>query len=187
MPTLASEPDIFPADLFERPGLGEESGTSWWAMYCRPRQEKKLMRHLRPLEVAFYTPIVPKRSRLASGRIRTSYLPLFSNYVFVYGDPGARRKAVETGCVSRWLPVPDPAGLTGDLRRVRQLIHSGAPVTPESRLQPGMRVRVRSGPFAGFEGTILRREKETRLLVAVHFLQQGASVLLEDCQLERIG
>jgi transcriptional antiterminator RfaH len=50
-----------------------------------------------------------------------------------------------------------------------------------------MRVRVRSGAFADFEGTIIRRAGETRLLVAVDFLQQGASVQLDDCQLERVA
>ena len=44
---------------------------------------------------------------------------------------------------------------------------------------------VRSGPFMGFEGVIVRRGRETGLFVAVNFLQQGASVLLDDCQVER--
>ena len=48
-------------------------------------------------------------------------------------------------------------------------------------------MRVRNGAFAGYEGTVLRREQETRLLVAVQFMEQGVSVKLEDCQLELIG
>ena len=43
------------------------------------------------------------------------------------------------------------------------------------------------GAFAGYEGVVLRREQETRLLVSVKFMEQGVSVKLEDCQLELIG
>ena len=91
-----------------------------------------------------------------------------------------------TNCISRWIEVPDSLELTNDLRQLRRLIETGAPVTPEDRLEPGMRVLVRSGPFQGIEGYVLKRFTETRLLVAVNFLKQGASVQIEDCQLTRI-
>jgi len=35
-------------------------------------------------------------------------------------------------------------------------------------------------------GTVIRRHGGDRLLIAVHFLQRGASVLLDDFQVERI-
>jgi transcription antitermination factor NusG len=187
MPILAREPDLHPDDLFDRPELGDEENMTWWVLYCLPRREKQLMRRLRALDVAFYSPLIPKRFRLPSGRVRTSYIPLFGSYVFLYGDAGHRYAAQTTGCVSRWLVPPDPAALTADLAQIRRLTESGAPLAPESRLGPGMRVRVRSGPFAGFEGAIIHRAGETRLVVAVDFLQQGASVQLDDCQLERVA
>jgi len=43
---------------------------------------------------------------------------------------------------------------------------------------------VKAGPFAGLEGTVVVRRGETRLLVAVNFLQQGASVEIDDFVLE---
>ena len=187
MPILAAEPDLHPNDLFDRPELGCEENLRWWALYCLARREKQLMRRLRALEVAFYAPVIAKRWRSGAGRVRTSYVPLFAGYVFLYGDAGHRRVAQETSCVSRWLVPPDSAALTRDLVQLHRLIDSGAPLTPESRLGPGMRVRVRSGALAGLEGSVLRRAGETRLLVAVDFLQQGASGLLDDCQLERIA
>jgi transcriptional antiterminator RfaH len=79
--------------------------------------------------------------------------------------------------------VDDSGELTEDLRCIERLIQIGHPLTPESRLIPGNRVRVASGLFAGFEGIVLRRERQTRLLVYVNFMRQGASVLLEDCLL----
>jgi transcription antitermination factor NusG len=187
VPILAHEPDLHPHDLFDHPELRCEDGMSWWALYCLSRREKQLMRQLRALDVAYYAPLIAKRLRSPSGRVRTSYIPLFGSYVFLYGDAMHRHAAQATSCVSRWLVPPDPVSLTAELAQLCRLIQSGAPLAPESRLEPGMRVRVRSGPFAGFEGTIIRRAGETRLLVAVDFLQQGASVQLDDCQVEHIA
>jgi len=59
-------------------------------------------------------------------------------------------------------------------------------MTLESRLEPGSRVKVRSGPLCGLEGTILNRRGQTRLLVAVDFLKQGASVDIHDYMVEAI-
>ncbi len=186
MPILAPETDIYPANLFEI--AEQEAGDSaWWALYTLSRREKALMRRLVSLEVPFYCPTIAKRHRSPAGRIRISHIPLFSNYVFLYADELQRYQAVSTGCVSQHLEVVDGAELCHDLRQIQNLIVSGVPLTVESRLGPGEYVRVRTGPFAGYEGTIIRREGETRLLVTVNFLQQGASMLLEDCQLESLG
>jgi len=184
MPILARESDLYPEDLLDRPELGRESQVHWWALYTLARHEKELTRRLRGLEIAFYCPLIGRRTASPSGRTRVAHVPLFAGYVFMYGGGDARYRAMTTNCISRWLPVGDGQELTHDLRQVRRLIDSGAPLTPEARLDPGARVRVRCGPLAGMEGKVIRRSGEVRLLVAVNFLKQGASLLLEDHQVE---
>jgi transcription antitermination factor NusG len=186
MPILAREKDAYPDDLLDRPELGLEPGVGWWALYTLSRREKQLMRQLVGLEVAFYTPVVSRRKRSPSGRIRTTYAPLFPGYVFIYGTEEQRYLAMTTNCISRCLSVADGRRLTEDLRQIRRLIETGAPLTPESRLEPGMPVLIRSGSLTGLKGVVIKRQNETRLLVSVDFLKQGASVLLDDCQLERL-
>ncbi len=161
-------------------------GQQWWALYTLSRREKELMRRLRARDIAFYSPIVSQRHRSPAGRVRTSHVPLFANYVFLCGTDFHRYEALSTNCISRDIAVPDGLQLAKDLRQIQQLIEVGHPLTPEARLQAGTHVRVRSGPFRGFEGIVVRRENVTRLLVAVKFMQQGASVLLEDCELEQL-
>ncbi len=186
MPILAKEQDLYPLDLLDRFLAGELEGQSWWAMYTLSRREKELMRRLRVMDIGFYGPIISQRRRSPAGRVRTSHVPIFPNYVFVCGDDFQRYEALTTSCVSRHIEVPDGMQLATDLKRMHELIALGHPLTPEARLQKGTPVRVRSGPFAGFEGTVIRRENETRLLVAVKFMQQGASAVLDDCQVERL-
>lgn len=183
MPLLAAEPTLYPESLFEE---CREVDDPWWVMYTLSRQEKTLCRHLRAARVPHYCPIIERRYRSPGGRARVTHLPLFSNYVFVRGSESIRYHTVSTGCVSRCLSVSDPAEFVTELRQLHQLIRLGAPLTPEDRLEPGMRVRVKNGPFAGVEGVVIKRHSETRLLVMVNFIQRGASIELGDYELEQV-
>lgn len=181
MPILKKENDIYPSDLLRQPARGEGR---WWALYTRSRREKDLMRRLVQLKLSFYGPVIPRRHRSPSGRLRTSYVPLFSNYVFLHGDESDRYTALTTGCVSRDIIVPDVESLVTDLREIHELIETGVDLTPEARIEVGTKVRVKSGMLEGRIGVVIERRGKRRLLVAVDFLQQGASVVLEDCDLE---
>ena len=188
MPLLKPEQDIWPLNLLELEQQTDatQEATPWWALYTLARFEKKLMRQLLEIEVPFFGPTIARRYKSPQGRIRTSVEPLFPNYVFIRGDEMARYKAVSTGSVSRWMPVGDSLQLVADLRQIRELILTDAPLAPEARIEPGQRVRVKSGIFKGFEGTVIRRENEVRLLISVRYMGRGASVALDDCQLEAV-
>ena len=185
MPLLPREPDIYPENLF----LAEvqpNGPQQWRVIYTMPRREKALMRSLLRMEIPFYCPLIRRRQRSANGRMRFSYVPLFPGYVFIFASEDQRYRTLTTNLVSRCLEVPAPEELLHDLRRVFQLVRSDAPLTPEARIEPGARIRVRAGSLMGLEGTVIKRRGTQRLLVIVHFLQQGVSVQLEDDQVERV-
>lgn len=184
MPILPAEPDLFPNDLLDAP---ESVDSSWWLLYVKSRQEKAVTRHLRENDLPHYSPLIRQRYRSPNGRMRESYVPLFSTYVFLRGGDEERYRAVCGGRVMQASPIIRVAELLDDLRQIRDLIAMDVPLSIEARLEPGERVRVRNGPFKGYEGTIIRRENETRLLVFVRFMEQGVSVKVEDCQVEPIG
>jgi transcription antitermination factor NusG len=191
MPILPRQRDIFPDSLLDgsaaADGDCDVSGDRgrWVAFYTLSRREKDLMRKLEAADVPFYAPLVKRRLRSPGGRVRDSYAPLFPGYVFSRVDDDQRRAALATNTISRWLPVTDAAGLVADLRNIKRLVDADRPLTPEARLEAGQDVRVRSGPLAGVEGTIVRRRGGQRLLVAVRLLNQGVSIELEDVDLER--
>ena len=103
-----------------------------------------------------------------------------------FGSDEERGRSLTTNRLSRILAVGDGDSLLHDLRQLQLLIASGLPLTLERRLAPGVRVRVRRGPLEGLEGTVLERRGQTRLLVSVNFLQQGASIDIDDFMLERL-
>lgn len=183
MPILACEPDVFPDDLLCEE-LECDAEHSWWAIYTRSRQEKELMRRLRALEVSFYCPLAPNSHRSPSGRMRTSYLPLFGNYVFVRGDEDDRYRVLQTNLVSQTLEVPNGTELVRDLRQVQRLLQLGSPLRVVNRLPVGTPVRIKRGALAGVSGRVLKQHGQNYLVVAVNFLQQGAVVQLRDCDVD---
>ena len=182
MPILKEEPNMYPETLLDA-APSDAAGHRWLAIYTKARQEKSLARELLKYGIPFYLPLV-KKTNVSRGRKRTSLAPLFGGYVFLYASEEERVKSLTTNRISRILTVEDPDQLVFDLRQLRQLIAANAPLTVESRLGPGQRVRVRQGAFAGLEGTVLKRRGETRLLVSINFLQQGASVEIDDFMLD---
>ncbi|MFM7245236.1 MAG: transcription termination/antitermination NusG family protein [Planctomycetaceae bacterium] len=190
MPILPKQRDVFPDDLLDERGEGRHAesrpASQWVAFYTLARREKDFMRRLEGAGIPFYAPLIRRRLHSAGGRVRSSWVPLFPSYVFAPVDDEQRRAALATNVVSRWLSIPDERMLVDDLRAIRRLVEADKPLTPESRLEAGQPVRVRSGPLQGLEGTVVSRRGEERLLVAVRFLNQGASIELEDVDLERL-
>ena len=183
MPILKEEPSIFPETLLDAAPAADRR---WFAIYTKARQEKSLARELLKYRIPFYLPLV-KKTNVARGRRRTSLMPLFGGYVFLYGSEEERVRSLTTNRISRVLAVEDPDQLVFDLRQLRQMIVANVPLTVESRLSPGQWVRVRKGPFGGLEGVVLKRRGRSRLLVSINFLQKGASVEIEDFLLEPLG
>jgi transcriptional antiterminator RfaH len=176
---------LYPADLFQT-DADQTLDRVWWAVYTKSRQEKVFCQHLLSNQIPHYLPLVEK-TYVSCGRQFSTHVPLFSGYVFMFGSEQERVCSLTSNRVSRILPVHDPNRLRAELENIFRLITSGAPLTVEQRLAPGNRVRVRHGALAGMEGTVLHRRGKTRLIVTVTFLQQGASVEVDDFNLEPIG
>lgn len=186
MPILAAEPDHFPNGLFESESATDSHERRWWALHTKPRQEKSLARWLSAARMTYYLPTYERRNRIR-GRVLSSRVPLFPGYLFLHADRAARIDALSTNRVVRSIEVGDQDELWNDLRQVHRLINSGLPIAPETRLIPGMQVEVIQGPLTGMRGTVCRSASGNRFIVHVDFIQQGASVLLDDCALIPLG
>jgi transcription antitermination factor NusG len=90
---------------------------------------------------------------------------------------------LSTNRISQLLCLWDEQQLLDDLRQVCGEIGSAAP-GKSSRLEPGQWVRVRYGPFHGFQGKILQRRGGVRVLIALTFL--GISIEIDNLMLEQV-
>lgn len=92
------------------------------------------------------------------------------------------RRGYDRAVVSRVLVGTDENGVRAGARGIPCGVVAGRGRQHRTGAMPILAIR--SGPFLGIEGFILRRHGQVRLLVAVDFLQQGASVLLDECEVE---
>ena len=178
MPLLDLEPFVSSEELFNNPPPLSEEGVFWWVLHTRPRAEKALARKLFEIGHDFFLPL-HKNCWCASGRWRTSFLPLFPGYLFVQGDGGVRDFVLATNQVAHVLPVVDQVGLHADLAAVYRAMQSGMLLVPEERLCTGANVEIIAGALKGLTGTVLRRGKETRFVIEVRLLRRGVSVTVE--------
>jgi transcriptional antiterminator RfaH len=187
MPILPAEPDSYPANLWDDGApLPVKPDGQWWCLHTKPRQEKATARDLREQGVVYYLPQTVKESRTPQGRRIQSVAPLFAGYVFLYGDPKDRLAALRGNRLVNILEVVDQEGLVRDLRQVSRMLSSGLTITAEPVVPVGAKVRIATGPLTGIVGTVIRRGKRDQFVAVVHFLGRGATVDLQDWQVETI-
>jgi transcription antitermination factor NusG len=156
----------------------------WYAAYTRPRHEKAVAEQLSIRQVESYLPLYLSARRWAERRALLQ-LPLFPGYVFVHIRAGERIRVLDHPGVLRLVtfngrpaPLPD-----GEIERLRAALELGN-AEPFPFLVPGKRVRVRSGPLTGLEGTVLRRKGRMRLVVSLEAVERSIIFDLDATHLE---
>jgi len=190
MPVLPLEQFVSPSELFS--GLESVEADNcqeqhWWVLQTRSRAEKSLARRLIQGGLSFFLPLHERRKRIQRRLVR-SYLPLFPGYLFLRGSEESRREALETNLVVSCLHVEEQDRFAKDMSRIYDLVTSGAALSPEERLAPGMAAEITSGPLAGRRGKILRcgHGRRLKFVVEVDFLQQGVSVEVDDSMIRAV-
>lgn len=152
----------------------------WFLVHALPKSEHKAEFHLRAQGFATYLPQIRKTIRHAR-QLRTVSAPLFPRYLFIILDPERDRwlsvrstvgVAFLLTCDGR--PAPVPAGVVESLigRSEGDLIRLDAP------LIEGQSVRILSGPFADFVGTLERLDDAGRVRVLLEMMGTAVPLLL---------
>ncbi len=115
-------------------------------------------------------------------------LPLFPSYVF------ARFSWCEH---VRVLEIPNVVSIVGSGREPLPLRHSEIVslregldlrrAEPHPYLNIGERARIRSGPLAGFQGIVMRKNNGLRVILTLQEIMKSVAVEVEEYDLEPIG
>ena len=153
----------------------------WFLAHAQPKSEWKAELHLGAQGFKTYLPQIQKTIRHAR-KLRTVRAPLFPRYLFVALDLGRDRwlSIRSTIGVSRLFttrdgrPVPVPVGIVESL-----IERSEADITRlDVGLVKGQQVRVLSGPFADFVGTLERLDGAGRVQVLLQLMGTAVPVTL---------
>jgi transcription antitermination factor NusG len=162
--------------------MNQTNGSArWYALRTKSRHEKLVRDRLESQGVE---PLLPTITRLNQWKDRRKevVVPLFSGYCFArFAWPD--RLAVQTtsgvveivGGGERPESIPDE-----EIEAIRQLMASTLRYDASPYLREGMMVEVTKGPLQGVRGLLVRKGKRHRLVIAVHLIQQAASVEMYD-------
>lgn len=144
------------------------------------------MRDLRNSGLSYYLPQAKKESRTPQGRRLESIVPLFPGYMFMKGKAEDRLAALRGNRLAGILDVVDQDSLVRDLHQIYTMISSGLSVAEEPIVPVGATVRVVNGPLTGLIGKVIKRGNRDYFTATVRFLGRGATVVLQDWQVEQV-
>lgn len=135
----------------------------WYAVYTRPRWEKKVAALLLQKGMQSYCPLNKVRRRW-SDRMKTVEEPLFKSYVFVNVDEAARTAVRTThGVINFVYWNGKPAVITDkEIHTIRQFLDEYENVVLQ-RIEVSIneRVKVIAGPMMDNEGKVLEIKNKT--------------------------
>jgi transcription antitermination factor NusG len=145
----------------------------WYVAYTLPRHEKAVAQRLGTEHIGSYVPLYSEVRNWRHRKVKVE-LPLFPGYVFVrmlmadkgriLARPGVIRLLTVNGNMAVF-PDHEMLSLQSSLARWN--------AKPYPFLISGKRIRVKSGPFAGLEGTILRRNGKRKLVVTLDLINSS--------------
>ena len=158
---------------------------AWFAVFVRSHHEKRIAQQLQQREVENFLPLYSAVHRWANRTKVTVELPLFPNYIFVRMNGSDRRRVLElsgilsvVGYRSQLTPLPD-----SEIESLRAGLHL-CKFVPHDYLVVGELVRIKAGPLEGWEGILLRRKNDLRVVISVAQIMRSIAVEIDICDVE---
>jgi transcriptional antiterminator RfaH len=147
----------------------------WFAIYTRPRWEKKVADILEEKCIEHYLPLVKTLKRW-SDRKKWVQEPLFKSYLFVHVNNQEYLRAIQTPGAVKYITFERKAVAIPpvQIQAIRTFIDSGEElVTDSPEMKIGDRVRVTRGSLAGLEGTLVEFQNKHRVRIMIEGIRQS--------------
>lgn len=144
----------------------------WFAIYTPYKREKHVNQLLVRKGIDAYVPL-QTLTRRYTRKIKQVELPLFNRYVFVKIVKGDYVKVLETEGVIQFvkiggnlLSIPEE-----EISLIKRVIGESIPLNcTKPSYEVGDRVEIIAGNLTGIEGTLVKEEGKTQMLVDLHYL-----------------
>lgn len=163
----------------------------WYVTQTKPRQEKRALLNLERQGYECYLPLLAVE-KLRNRKLSVVEEPLFARYLFIHLDDSQTGKS--------WGPIRSTKGVShmvtfgNEYARVdEQLIATLRAQRdqnghqPKPLFEPGERVMVTSGPFAGIEAIYQMSNGEMRAMVLIELLSKPTQLQISPANLSKTG
>jgi transcriptional antiterminator RfaH len=180
-------PGLMTSSRFQAEKDGALAGEvlEWYVAHTKARCEKKLAEYC---VRAGLEPTLPLYRSVKKYRGKTLVFqkPLFPGYLFVRMPGLAKQKVLQSDYVANLLDVPSQEEFEEQLNAILQALDTDYEVRLAPTIQPGCRVRVKSGPLRGLEGFVENRRGMVEVHLRLDFISQAAAVKMDADMLELI-
>lgn len=166
----------------------DPTARAWYLVYCKPRQESVARENLTRQGYETYLPFM-RDLRRRQGRRVTLIAPMFPRYLFIHLNR-------ET---DNWAPIRSTLGVVSIVRFGRAAARApddllvmlrsredaqGIQILSAKEYQPGSRVRITQGGFAGYEGLFQATGGRGRVTVLLDILGRRARTTVDGVSIE---
>lgn len=184
---MADEPDLLASTSREALGHAslEDFTAKWYAVHTFAHHERRVNERLTAKNLNTFLPLYSLRS---ARKDVTAFIekPLFPGYLFVFVPLVARLAVLKVPGVVRLVgPAGKPIPLTEqEIDCLRNARAQGVHLEPLSHLQVGQKVRIKAGPFEGFQGILIRRKGKYRVGLSLDLIACSFVLDLDIADLE---
>jgi len=163
----------------------DSSQPHWYALYTCPRHEKRVLQQIERRQISCFLPLYLSVRRWKDRRKELA-LALFPGYVFVQISLSNKLKVLDLPGVVQFVSFGgQPVALPEyQIETLRNRLSGTGKIVPHPYLKAGRKVRVRSGPFEGLEGVILRRKDRCRLIFSIDLIQRSLAIEMDEADVE---
>ncbi|MCG8605009.1 UpxY family transcription antiterminator [bacterium] len=159
----------------------------WYALYTRPRFEKKVDGILQQLEIPSFLPLRSMIRYWSNNRKRKITEPLFPSYVFVHANIRERNQAACVYGVARLVRSgTEPARIPEhQIQAVHRVLEHDCDPELRGFFQTGDAVQVISGPLSGLTGRFVQERGRNKFAISIDVIRQSIVVEISPAQLRR--
>jgi len=160
----------------------------WYAIYTKPRWEKKVSQILNDKGIENYLPL-QKTLKQWSDRRKLVTEPLFKSYVFVCIDHAQHLPTLQTPGVVRFITFERKAVSIPPLQieAIKVFVETGEDMFSDiPEMEIGDRVVVTRGSLKGLEGTLVQISNKHRMRIMIEGIQQSLHLKMPASYLEKV-
>ncbi len=150
----------------------------WYALYTKPRSEKKVLERLNEQGVEAYLPL-QKKLRQWKDRKKWVEEPLISSYIFVKIMPSQYYDVLNIVGALRYVFFLGKAASIPDwqIESLKQLLNSEQEIELNSEnIKKGARIKVIAGTLIGMEGELVSIRGQKKVIVRIEHVGYSISV-----------
>ena len=160
--------------LQELKNIEEMSEKAWFALYTKSRSEFKAAEQIQAIGIQYYLPVVAKWKKW-SDRKKKILEPILKGYIFILADERERKLSLEPSSVVRCVfdngrPAKIPEW---QIENLKKMLSKESDFLIQDGLIPGVKVKIREGPFEGIIGVVHESDNGKTIAVSIDLLRRS--------------